>query len=390
MRPDTAAAPRTLLAVLAGAMLLDALEVSIVLPVLPSAEADRGTAHWLMSGFAAGFALLLAVGGRLVARLGRRRTYLAALAGFAVASVAAGLVEDTGWLVATRVAQGMGAALTAPAGLAIIATTFPAGAARRRAVAVYSLFGAGGFTAGLLLSGALALAHWRWVLVFPAPVALVLAVLATRVLPHDTLGAGRGTTVDRLPHRAPQVRAAIGAALLNGSYLALLVLTTFTTHTAFGWAPWRTALALLPACVPLACSSLFGADLVGRFGAPRLIAAGAACASAGYLLRLTTPESYLSGVLPTLLLVGAGFTLSFAALNTQAVDGVPAADTGRAVAFYQCCVQCGAVLLLTVTAATATALPIVAGAGVLALAVALTGLATPPHPTTEAHDGRLP
>ena len=371
-----------LLVVLAGNMLVDALEVSIVLPALPSIAGDLGLtiggAHWLMSGFAAGFAATLLAGPALTARYGRRRLYLLALLVFAAASVVGGLAGSVVVLVATRVVKGACAAFTAPSGLAIIGRAFAEPAARSRAISVYSLFGAAGFTVGLLLSGVLTAASWRWVLVFTAPVALLLMAVAVRLIPPDT-GERVPVSRTRLLTRRPLVRAAAGAALLNGTYLGLLLLTTFALQERLSWRPWQVALAFLPACVPLAVSAPVSGRLVARFGAARLIALGAAAVTAGYLLRLVSPvpDSYLLGILPTLLLVGAAFVLSFTALNKCALDEVGEGDRPGAVALYQSAVQCGAVLMLwlvaTLRAHSATdrpALFALTACGALACAVA--------------------
>src|SRR4051794_27233839 len=141
-------------------MLLDAVEVSVVLPALAPVRTAFGLSpvggQWLLSGFALGFAALLLPGPWLAARWGRRRGYLAAMVVFVLASVLGGLTGSVAVLIASRVVKGGCAALTAPAGLAIITTAVPEGAPRRRALAGYTLAGAAGFTAGLLLSGVLA------------------------------------------------------------------------------------------------------------------------------------------------------------------------------------------------------------------------------------------
>ncbi|AVH55989.1 MULTISPECIES: MFS transporter [Streptomyces] len=355
---------RALLFVLAGNMLIDALEVSVMLVALPALGDDLGLSpwgtQWVMSGFAAGFAALLLLGPRLVARWGRRRMYLAALLVFVAASVAGGLAEQSEVLVLTRVVKGMCAALTAPTGLAIIATAFPAGAEQRRAVSVYSWFGAAGFTAGLLSSGALTTLSWRWDLVFPAPIALLLLVFGVRLIPKDPAPAAAPPLRQTLAHvgrNGPFVRSALCAAALNGTYLGLLLLLTYRMHTAWGWDSWRLALAFLPACVPLALSLPFAGRLVARLGSERLIVAGGCAATAGCLTALLrgAPDSYVTGVLPVLLLVGAAFVLSFAALNLQALSGVSAEWKSRAVPVYQTAVQLGAVLALPTVAALAGA-----------------------------------
>ncbi|MFJ8785328.1 MFS transporter [Streptomyces sp. NPDC102476] len=375
-----------LLFILSGNMVLDAIEVSVVLVALPTIATDLSLSiwavQWLMTGFALGFATVLLLGPRLTARWGLRRCYLAALLMFAAASVVGGL-SDTFWiLVASRVVKGACAALTAPAGLTLIATTFPDGPQMRRAVSVYSLFGAAGFTLGLLLSGLLTPLSWHWTFLFPAPVALALLAWGLRIVPHTERRSPPRFTVALL-RDGSLIRSTLGAATLNGTYAALLLLTTFQAADTFGWRPWQLALALLPACVPLAVSVPFAGRLTARFGTAGPIAAGAAAAFAGQLLLLTRPHprSYAVGLLPTLLLVGAAFVLSFAALNLQATRGLVAEARGPAIPVYQTGVQLGGVLLLPLVAALLThgpgyqpALLAIALAGAAGAVISLTGL----------------
>src|ERR1044072_7643621 len=342
--------------VLSGNMVLDALEVSVVLVALPTIGADLGLSllhvQWLMSGFAIGFAALLLTGPRLHARLGRRRAYLAAMVVFALASVVGGLTDSASLLITTRVVKGACAALTAPTGLAIISTMFSEEAGRRRAVSVYSLFGAAGFTVGLVLSGVLLEAGWHWTFLFPAPVAVVLLLFGLRLLPKDTERSPVPRISTALLRNGPFLRASAGAATLNGTYHSLLVMIPFDSHVRLGRPPWQTALALLPACVPLAVTVPFAGRFVARFGTARLIALGAFTPFAGVALYTWRPEdaSYATGTLPALLLVGAGFVFSFAALNMQATSTLAAPDRPRAVPLYQTAVQLGAVVLLPSTA----------------------------------------
>ncbi|MEE1732713.1 MULTISPECIES: MFS transporter [Streptomyces] len=460
-----------LLVVLAGNMLIDALEVSVALVALPAIGTDLGAPltamQWTITGFAVGFGGLMLFGARAVALLGRRRVYLAALVGFAAASLVGALAEDPSLLTATRVVKGFCAALTAPTGLAIIATAFPEGPQRNRALSVYTLFGAGGFTAGLLLSGWLTGFSWRLTFAFPAPAVLVLFVLGLRLIPGAGEENGGGpppgaTAGDRPPLRRygfasaaaflagllalvqgitsvpahgwadlrstgllalaagllalfsalerasahplirfealrsrAMIRSALGAACLNGSYLGLLFVLTHQLQSLAGWSPLRTAAAFLPAAAPLVVTALFSGRIVARFGAPRLIAAGALLPFAGYLLLLRTPwpPAYATGILPTMLLVGAGFVLSFAALNSQATSQLPPAERGAGSGLYQTAVQVGAALSVALVAALLTgsappagaapaefaeacrpALTLVAAVGGLGLLTALTGL----------------
>lgn len=377
------------LLILSANMILDAIEVSLVLVALPSVSTSLGldlwTVQWLMSGFALGFAALLVLGPKLNARFGRKRVYLAAMLLFAAASVVGGLTDSLALLIATRVVKGLSAALTAPTGLAIIGTTFRTGPQQRRAVSTYSLFGAAGFTVGLLLSGALLEASWRWTFLFPAPVALVLLFFALRLLPAD-----QGPAPSPAPRIAPAVlrngpllRSAVSAATLNGTYQSLLLLLVFQTQRQLGWSPWQSAVALLPACVPLVVTVPFAGAMTARWGTSGLIALGAATPVAGYALYLWRPAtgSYTTGMLPTLLLVGAGFVLSFAALNMQATAALPAADRAAAVPLYQTAVQFGAVLMLPATAwllgsqpGYRPALSFITAVAAVGLLTALTGL----------------
>lgn len=433
-----------LLFVLAGNMLIDALEVSVAIVALPAVGEDLGIAphrlHWVVTGFAVGFGALMLFGTRVVALLGRRPVYLAALLVFAAASLASAFADSLVPLVATRLVKGFCAALTAPTGLAIIASVFPEGRPRGRAVSVYTLFGASGFSAGLLLSGLLTEAGWRWTFAFPAPVALLLFLCGLRLIPRDAPAPDRPRRYDAagaltltggtlflvhavtsvpatgwadpstiaaflgaavllpafvrieltaraplirldLPAGRPLLRSALGAAALNGSYLGMLLVSTVHLQRAGGWSPLQTGLALLPASLPLALSALHSGRLVSRFTTARLIAVGAAFPPLGYvlLLRLDTPVRYAVDVLPSMLLVGAGFVLSFTALHMQATSAVPAGRQAEASALYQTGVQMGAVLMLALVAAVQpaghrAALLLVTAVGVLGLLIALGGV----------------
>jgi MFS family permease len=218
-------------------------------------------------------------------------------------------------------------------------------------------------------------------------VALVLLAVAARQIPPDGSAPGPGprpvpVTFTSLLRNAALVRSAVGAACLNGTFLGLLLLTAFDLQDGRGWAPWAAALGLLPACLPLAVSAPFAGRLIARAGPPRLIAAGAAAAALAYADQLMPwRERTYPGVLPSLVLVGAAFVLSFTALNMQATSAVSAAGRPVAVPLYQTGVQAGAALTLVLTAALRThvrgewaAFALLTGMGAAGLLVALTGL----------------
>lgn len=117
---------------------------------------------------------------------GTRRVFLTGLAVFCAANLAGGLATGPGLLVAARAAQGMGAAVLAPATLTLVTTTYPEGPRRTRALASWTAVSVAGGTVGNLLGGALTGAlSWRWTLLINVPVGVVAVVLAARALPSD-------------------------------------------------------------------------------------------------------------------------------------------------------------------------------------------------------------
>src|ERR671924_2045657 len=177
------------LLVLCGALFLDALDVSMIGVALPSIKTDldmsTSSLQWVVSAYVLGYGGFLLLGGRAADLLGRWRMFLISLAVFVVASALGGLANDGALLIATRFIKGVSAAFTAPAGLSIITTTFAEGAARNRALGIYTATGASGFSLGLVLGGLLTTAGWRWTFLLPFPIAAVLAVVAARVLAPD-------------------------------------------------------------------------------------------------------------------------------------------------------------------------------------------------------------
>ena len=119
----------------------------------------------------------------------------------AVVSLLGGLVTSPALLIGARFIKGVAAAFTAPAGMSLLATTFPEGPMRNRAFSVYTVFGASGFSLGLVLSGLLTEISWRWTLLVPAPAALVVLVGAILLIPgvSGPHGPGGGATCPARP-----------------------------------------------------------------------------------------------------------------------------------------------------------------------------------------------
>jgi EmrB/QacA subfamily drug resistance transporter len=194
------------------------LDVSIVAVALPSMREGLGASpaaiQWVVSGYALTFGLALVPAGRLGDAFGRRRMFLAALAGFVACSAAAGAAQSVGMLVAARLAQGVAAGALAPQNSALIQQLFR-GAERGRA---FGFFGAtvgistaaGPVVGGLILALAGGPGGWRWIFYVNVPIGVVALVLAARLLPRNT------------PGRRGHIDVA-GVALLGGGVLALML-----------------------------------------------------------------------------------------------------------------------------------------------------------------------
>ncbi len=241
------------LIVLGIAVWLDALDVSMVGVALPSIrtalDLSTSSLQWIVSGYVLGYGGLLLLGGRAADLLGRRRVFLAAVAAFAVLSILGGLTSVPSLLIAARFVKGIAAAFTAPAGMSLLTTTFPEGPMRNRAFSVYSVFGASGFSLGLVLSGLLTEVNWRWTLLVPAPVALVVLAAGWWVIPRET-PAERGARDDAA---TPAVRRTfdLPGALTVTATVLLLVYTVVSAQQA-GWASARTIGSFLLVAVGIA------------------------------------------------------------------------------------------------------------------------------------------
>src|SRR6516165_5141114 len=176
------------LLVIATAQLMLVLDDTIVNVALPSMQRSLhlpvSSLNWVISFYALAFGGLLLAGGRAGDLFGRLRVFRTGIVIFALASAAGGFASNETVLITARVVQGCGAALAAPSALSLLATTFPAGPTRTRALGVYGSMAGLGSVIGLLLGGTLTeYASWRWVLFINTPIAVaVLAATFTGVL----------------------------------------------------------------------------------------------------------------------------------------------------------------------------------------------------------------
>jgi MFS family permease len=163
-------------------VVLDATIVNVALPHIQQALGFSGTGlEWVVNAYALTFGGLLLLGGRAGDILGRRRVLIAGVILFSVASLLGGFATTEAWLLGARALQGVGGAIVAPAALSLIATTFPEGPPRNRAMGVYAAMSIGGAAIGLILGGLLTTyVSWRWVFFVNVPIGIAVALMAPR------------------------------------------------------------------------------------------------------------------------------------------------------------------------------------------------------------------
>ncbi|HET6510419.1 MAG TPA: MFS transporter [Baekduia sp.] len=440
---------------------LDVSMVGVALPsIREDLSLSTAQLQWVVSGYVLGYGGLLLLGGRAADLLGRRRVLIVGMSVFAVASLLGGLVDDPTLLIATRFLKGASAAFTAPAGLSYITTTFQEGPARNKALSVYSAFGASGFSSGLILGGLLTEAGWRFTFLLPVPFALLILALAPRLLAKDAPSEGPRPGFDlpgalaitasmlllvRTVVRAPDVgwasaetlvavavvaalltafvtierraqhplvrlgilrsghivRANLGAMATAGSYFGFQFIATLYFQTVLGWSALETALAFLPAGLLVAFGSTRVGPLVDRVGTQSLIAVAFIAFAAGYalFLRADLDPTYITMILPTMVLIGTGFALGFPSFNMQGTTGVADHEQGVASGLINTSFQVGGAVTLAVVSAVIgdanaggqaflndshTAIGVVTGVAALGLISALSGLVVRRRSTARA------
>ncbi|WP_376795474.1 MFS transporter [Thermogemmatispora sp.] len=407
------------------------LAITVIAVPLPAIqrELELSSAELALVSAAYGlsFSGLLLFGGRLADLLGRRCVFRLGVAVFGLASAGAGLAPGVEVLLAARFAQGAGAALVAPAAMALLGVVFPDAARRTRAVAVWGGLSSAGATAGTLLSGVVATwVSWRWAFLIPVLVSVVAWLAAPRLLPAgppptrarlDILGAllataglsglsyGLVTTLDHPWSSAAvliplvssaallavfvMVEAHTPAPLLPLSFLAAprratallaVLLTSAGAATSFfflalyfqqirGFSPLWTSAAFLPYGLVLVVGLVAG-RLVARFGAGVITPLGLVLAAAGLLLlgRMGVDTPYVGPLLAGLLVFPIGAGLSLAGATVAAVEDAPEGQAGLAGGVVNSAMETGPTLGLAL---------LVALAGARASQLASTGLDAP-------------
>jgi EmrB/QacA subfamily drug resistance transporter len=378
-----------------AAQIMVILDVSVVNVALPSIsrslQLTPSDYQWTISAYVLLSGGLLLLGGRIADLLNRRAAFLVGVGLFTVASLASGLAQLPWTLIASRAAQGAGAALLTPAALSIIMTTYN-GRQRQAALGIWGTVGSLGIAVGVLFGGSLTTAlDWRAVFFINVPVGIAVIVGTLRTVERgrsrpgalrrlDVPGAvtlvggllslvygieatrSAGWTAGRtwtafalaavllagfswlerrtsevlVPPSTWRIRSLISASavmagvtgvVVGAIFLASLYLQAITGASAF-----VAGLEFLPLAAAITAGATAGTKLIEPLGARTLILAGLVVMTGGALLLAASADgaSYLADVLPGFLLLGGGVGPMFVAIAVAAMSEVPDETSGLA------------------------------------------------------------
>jgi EmrB/QacA subfamily drug resistance transporter len=397
---------------------MDVVDTAILNVALPSIEKDldfsQQSLQWVISGYLVTYGGFLLLGGRASDLLGRRRMLVTGTTLFALFSLGGALAPSSGILVAARVAQGLGAAIMAPAGLSILMTTFH-GAARNKALGAWGAMSALGAAAGIFFGGVLSEGPgWRSVLLVNVPICAALLVAALRLLGRDHVegrkgrfdvvgavlvtgamllalhalidapdrGWGTARTLGELisagvllaaflvnearvaaplfPLSLLRVRGIAAADLVQlaafGGFTGSFFFLTLYMQNVLGFSPIRGGSAYLPVTVVIMITAGVCSVLIGRTGTRPIIVFSALVASGGMFLlsRIPVDGTYAADLLPGLLVMGIGLGALLVAVTSAANAGVPPEQAGLAAGLLNTSQQIGTAVAIAVFSALAT------------------------------------
>jgi EmrB/QacA subfamily drug resistance transporter len=403
------------LAVISAAQLMVVLDTSIVFVALPSIERglhfSADNLVWVSTAYALTFGGLLLFGGRTGDLFGRRRMFMTGIAIFTVASLIGGFAQSDVWLIVTRAAQGVGAAIASPTALSLIATNFAEGRERTRAMGVYAAMSGTGAAIGLLAGGLLTeLVSWRWVLFVNVPIGAAVLLLAPRVLRESetrpgqldvpgavTVTAGMASFVYGLTNAASHswgspttIGFLLAAVVLLGTFVVietqsrrpLMPLRIFKNRNRSGayammlcygtamfgmfffmtqylqdvlhFSAIQAGLGFLPMSVAIVVMSQVSARIVSRIGIRLPLLISPILTTGGMLLltQLSPSSGYLGAIVP-LVVVATGMGFGFVPLTLTAVSGVRPEESGLASALLNTGQQVGGAIGLALLSTVA-------------------------------------
>jgi EmrB/QacA subfamily drug resistance transporter len=411
---------RLTLALLCAVAFLDFVDASIINLALPAIRRDLHMSvqnlQWVPSGYLLTYGGFMLLGGRAADLLGRRRVLVAGTLVFGASALVGGLAQNSGTVIGSRLAQGVGAAMMLPAALSILTTTFRDGPERYKALGAWGGMAGLGSAAGVLLGGLLTQGPgWRWVfLVKPPLCAIVLAgafilleddrrrgrlahfdifgaLLATAgtlllvyaLVRAPAVGWGSARTIGALAGSAALLAAFVGneqrsknpllplsifrikglAAAditqligIAGMFAVFFFLTLYM-QDILGYSPIRTGLAYLPVTAGVGLSAALTPRLLSRVGVRPVFVTGTLVAGGGvyWISRVPIHGSYLTDILPGLVIMSLGLGAEFVAATTAANAGVPPQLAGLAAALFNASQWIGGALGLAIFSAIATA-----------------------------------
>jgi EmrB/QacA subfamily drug resistance transporter len=398
-------------------IVLDVTIVNVALPSIQDdlGFSQSGLA-WVVNAYLIAFGGLLLLAGRVGDLIGARRVFLYGIAVFTAASLLCALAQSEGMLIAARFVQGVGGALTSAVVLGIIVTTFPDPREQAKAIGVYGFVASAGGSIGLLAGGALTQAiNWHWIFFVNVPVGIATALLAVRFVADrpgigvaagaDLPGAvaltaglmlgvfailgveehGWGSTdtlvpgvvaiallagfVARqarianplMPLRLFRSRNVAGAnavmALWAVGMFSMFFLGALYMQRILGYDALEVGVAFLPVTVVMGTLSLrFSGPLIMRFGARAVLIPSLAFIAAGLLLFARSPVdgTFLTDILPVMVLLGLGAGLAAPSLMSLAMSGATESDAGLASGLVNTTVQVGGAIGLAVLATLAS------------------------------------
>lgn len=408
----TAPSRTAVLALACAAQFMVVLDVSVVNVALPPIRESLGFTsagvQWVAGAYALAFAGFLLLGGRLADLYGRAQVFTAGLVLFTAASLVGGLADTPGLLVTARAAQGLGAAVIAPATLTLVTTTFTDGPERVRALAVWTAVSLAGGATGNLVGGALThVFSWRSVLLINVPIGLfaLLGTVRRSTDEHrrpattgslDVPGALAGTTAltalvygltrasehgwadpwtataltcggvvlagfiavefraptPLLPPRLLGDRATgVGTALmaLSGACLQIPMwfFLAFHMHDVLGFTALETGLGFLPHTLVTMIVGRYTAPwLMERVQARLLIAIGALVTSAGFAWQASalSADTYLGAIVGPAVVISVGAGLSTTPLTAVITSGAHPEDAGAVSGLLNTAKQAGGAL----------------------------------------------
>jgi EmrB/QacA subfamily drug resistance transporter len=406
-----------LLSVAEFMVILDTTVVNVALPSIDRAlHFAAGDLQWVVTAYVLISGGLVLLGGRASDLAGRRRTFLAGLAVFTAASLASGLAPSAGALIAARAGQGLGAALLTPAALSIIVATY-LGPQRATALSAWGAIGGGGAAAGVLAGGILTTwLGWRSVFLVNVPVGAMAGLLSLRLVPPSPRAARIGRELDLpgallvvaglvagvyalagtpehgwgsgrtlvllalssgllagfavaersvrrplLPPRTWRSRSLIAGGLVMLGATGILVGTFFLNslylQNVAGASALRVGLEFLPLVAAIGLGAHLTSRMLPRAGSRVLAVAGLVLMGGGALLLsgVSARAGYVTGLLPGLLVIGAGTGLVFPAASVTAMSDVAAGRAGLASGLMTTAHEIGAALGVAVFSAVATA-----------------------------------